>query len=78
MLLMGCVATVGMVSTVLLPETLGAPLVECVDDQKVLYQNPKPFFSWWSTRTRRKVEELQHIESKTERHPNVINCRQIK
>ena len=32
-----------------LPETLGSPLVESLDDLYVVREHSKPFFSWWSS-----------------------------
>ena len=32
----------------LLPETLGVPLVESIDEVENLYVRTKPFFAWWS------------------------------
>ena len=34
----------------LLPETLGVPLVETREEVENLYVRTKPFFSWWSRR----------------------------
>jgi len=57
MLFMGLVAAVGTFLTLLLPETLGAPLVESIDDQKLMYENKKKFFSWWSSEKLKEMEE---------------------
>ena len=37
----GCVA-------LWLPETLGSPFVETLEDLMVLREHAKPFFAWWS------------------------------
>ena len=40
-----------------LPETLGAPFIESLDEIYILQKHSKPFMNWWS------VEQVQaHIE----------------
>ena len=51
MIIMAAVALFGCLLCLLLPETLGAPFVENVDDVKRLSQNSKPFFAVWSPTT---------------------------
>ncbi|XP_059084961.1 organic cation transporter protein-like [Tigriopus californicus] len=48
LLLMGGCAILGGVLTLLLPETLGSPLIESIGELKGLGDTSKPFFSWWS------------------------------
>ena len=65
---MSVVALVGSVLSLFLPETLGAPFVENVEDVKQLKASSKPFFAVWSAATlqrhleaniRRKAETAQ-------------------
>jgi len=56
MLFMGGVSAVGLLLATTLPETLGAPLVEKLDDVDVIFQNKKPFFAWWGSE---KVKEVR-------------------
>ena len=35
--------------SLLLPETLGAPLVESLDELLIIRKHSKPLLSWWST-----------------------------
>ncbi len=62
MLFMGIASLIGGALALLLPETLGEPLVEFIDDVDELGKNGKPFFSWWS---KAKVDE--HLEEQLER-----------
>ena len=66
MIVMSAVALVGSVLCLFLPETLGVPYAECVEDVKHL--KAKPFFTVWSADTlqqhlevniRRRAEALQ-------------------
>jgi len=66
MLFMGAVAALGTALTLLLPETLGAPLVESVKDQKLMYENDKKFFSWWSSEKLKEVQEAQAAKRRTQ------------
>ena len=43
-----CRALCSCAITLLLPETLGVPLVESIDEVENLYVRTKPFFAWWS------------------------------
>ena len=51
---MGSCAVLGGLLALLLPETLGQPLVESLDDIDKLGKGTKSFFSWWSTEKLRK------------------------
>ena len=41
-----------------LPETLGSPLVESLDEIYILYENSKPIHKWWSKeKVNKNIEE---------------------
>ncbi len=59
LLFMGGCSVVGGLLALLLPETLGSPLVESVADVDRMgkEEGAKPFFSWWGTdELRRRIE----------------------
>ncbi len=49
MLFMGVCSLVGGALALLLPETLGQPLVEQIHEVDDMAKDTKSFFSWWST-----------------------------
>ena len=62
MLFMGVCSLIGGTLALLLPETLGQPLVEHIHEVDSMGEGAKSFFSWWSTE---KVEK--HLEQELER-----------
>ena len=46
--LLGCCALFGGLLSLLLPETLGIPLVASLDDLDGISARTKPFFAWWT------------------------------
>jgi len=64
LVLFGSASMVSAISALWLPETLGAPLVEELDELRIIREHSKPFFSWWtSAQVRDNVEmmaKLQH------------------
>ncbi len=59
MLFMGGFSIIGGSLVLLLPETLGQPLVESVEDVDEMAKDTKSFFSWWSS------EQVQrHLEKR--------------
>ena len=58
MIVMSVVALVGSVLCLFLPETLGVPYAENVEDVKQLKTNAKPFFAIWSAATLQKHLEV--------------------
>lgn len=65
MLIMAGVALVGCLLCLFLPETLGAPFVEDVEDVATLRKNSKPFFAVWSSETLQRHLEA-NIKNRTE------------
>lgn len=61
MLLMGGCALFGGVLSLLLPETLGAPLMEDLNEIDLLFENQKSFFTCWS---KKKLKEEHHARTK--------------
>jgi len=57
MLFMGAFSGATALLALTLPETLGNPLVEKIEDIDLLLQNKKGFFSWWSSDKLRRVQE---------------------
>ena len=57
MLLMGGASILGGLLAALLPETLGSPLVETLEEAEQLGEGGKPFFAYWSTK--RLAEETE-------------------
>ena len=52
------------VLTFWLPETLGSPLVESLDEIYILYQNSKPIYKWWSKeKVRQNIEEINALRN---------------
>jgi hypothetical protein len=50
LLIFGVASFVSALLTFLLPETLGAPLVESFEELIVLRNHAKPLLSWWSSK----------------------------
>ena len=66
MIIMSVVALVGSVLSLFLPETLGAPFVENVEDVKELKASSKPFFAVWSAATLQR-----HLEANIRRKAEI-------
>ncbi len=67
MLLMGSLSLAGSVLALLLPETLGEPLIESLTEVEHLGDDGKQFFSWWSTN--RVQQQLNaKLEAKKQEH----------
>lgn len=49
MIIFGSTTFIAALLSLQLPETLGAPLVESMDEIYILHKYSKPFFRWWST-----------------------------
>eukprot|EP00095_Tigriopus_kingsejongensis_P002623 maker-scaffold290_size220039-snap-gene-0.6 protein:Tk02623 transcript:maker-scaffold290_size220039-snap-gene-0.6-mRNA-1 annotation:"solute carrier family 22 member 15-like" len=63
LLIMGGGAILGAIATLFLPETLGSPLIESIEELKHMGDNSKPFFKWW---TKKDLEE--HLEATLAEH----------
>ena len=50
MIIFGSTTFIAALLSLRLPETLGAPLVESMDEIYILHKYSKPFFRWWSTK----------------------------
>ena len=50
LLIFGAASFVSAILTFLLPETLGAPLLESFDELIFLRKHSKPLLSWWSSK----------------------------
>ena len=48
MIIFGSTTFIAALLSLKLPETLGAPLVESLDEIYILHKYSKPFFHWWS------------------------------
>ena len=59
MLLMGGASILGGLLAALLPETLGSPLVETLEEAEQLGEGGKPFFAYWSTKKLAEETEKQ-------------------
>ena len=57
LLFMGLCSLVGAALALLLPETLGSPYIETLEDVENMGEYSKPFFSWWTTK-----QLKEHIE----------------
>ena len=69
LVLFGSASMVSAISALWLPETLGAPLVEELDELRIIREHSKPFFSWWSsTKVRDNVEMMTKLQ-----HPIIIS-----
>ena len=49
MIIFGATTFIAAILSLKLPETLGAPLVESLDEIYILHKYSKPFFRWWSS-----------------------------
>ena len=65
MIIFGSTTFVGAMLALKLPETLGAPLVESLDEIYILHKYSKPMFSWWSTRQiNQNIEKIHALSTK--------------
>ena len=64
LLIFGSTTFVAALLSLLLPETLGAPLIESIDELLVIRKHAKPLLAWWSTtRVNRNVEKIISLRS---------------
>ena len=49
LIIFGATTFIAAILSLLLPETLGAPLVESLDELLIIRKHSKPLLSWWST-----------------------------
>ena len=57
---------VAAVLSLLLPETLGAPLIESLDELQLIRKYSKPLLSWWSTdQVNENVERISFLRWQT-------------
>lgn len=69
LLLMGGCSIAGGLLAILLPETLGSPLIESFDQIEDLGKDSKPFFAWWSSqRLAEHVAKLEKARDEREHH----------
>ena len=65
LLLLGCCALFGGLLALLLPETLGIPLMVSLDELDGISARTKPFFAWWTrARLRESLERNAEIRDK--------------
>ena len=58
----GATTFIAAILSLLLPETLGAPLVESLDELLVIRKYSKPLLSWWSTeQVTKNVEKISSL-----------------
>ena len=77
MIIFGATTFLAAILSLGLPETLGAPLVESLDEIYILHKHSKPFLSWWSTQ---QVEEnIEKISSlANERKTSIASNNAVK
>ena len=64
LILFGSTSFVAAVLACWLPETLGAPLVESLDELYILHKYSKPVFSWWSSaQVNKNVEKINALRN---------------
>ena len=63
--LLGCCALFGGLLSLLLPETLGIPLMASLDELDGISARTKPFFAWWTAaRLRESLERNADIRER--------------
>ncbi|TRY79719.1 hypothetical protein TCAL_01982 [Tigriopus californicus] len=70
LVVMGGACLVGGILAIFLPETLGMPLPESIDDINVLYENEKPWYKWIKRVELRKKTEVASHEMELHHHHN--------
>ena len=64
MIIFGSTTFVAAVLSLWLPETLGAPLVESLDEIYILHKHSKPIFSWWTTeQINQNIEKINSLSA---------------
>ena len=72
MIIFGCTTFIGAIVSLRLPETLGAPLVETLDEIYILHKHSKPTFSWWSkAQINENIEKINALS--TTRRPSRVS-----
>ena len=72
MIIFGSTTFIGAIISLGLPETLGAPLVESLDEIYILHKHSKPTFSWWSKeQINRNIEKINALS--TTRRPSRVS-----
>ena len=64
MIIFGSTTFVAAILSLLLPETLGAPLIESLDELFLLHKYSKPLLSWWSLeQVNNNVEQINALRN---------------
>ena len=64
MIIFGSFTFVAGALSLMLPETLGAPLLESLDELSVLRTYAKPLLSWWSTaQVKKNIEKINALRN---------------
>ena len=71
MIIFGGTTFVAAVISLGLPETLGAPLVESLDEIYILHKHSKPTFSWWSKEQIN--DNIEKINALSTRRPSRVS-----
>lgn len=74
MVLMGSVSVAGGLLVLMLPDTLGRPLVEAVGDvDRMGREGSKPFFAWWSAEKLRRTLEMNEEEEEEQQSRHSVS-----
>ena len=64
MIIFGVCTFAGAILSLWLPETLGAPLVESLDEIYILHKHAKPILAWWSkAQVDRNIEKINALSA---------------
>ena len=77
MIIFGCTTFLAATLSLGLPETLGAPLIESLDEIYLLHKHSKPFVSWWSAeQVKKNIEKISSLVN--ERKTSIVSNSSIK
>ena len=72
LIIFGSTTFIAAVLSLWLPETLGSPLVESLDEIYLLHKYSKPLFSWWSKeQINQNIEKMNALS--TRRRPSRVS-----